>query len=262
MLHRERRFAEAQAQYEAALKFRKGGRAEPLARYARALAQGDAAVQRRDWPAATAAYDDAVRTGMDTGGYAASQLDRVRLRPFAIRLRSAVVKPFRPDGSPWAGRRGSSFDRLVGRLATKALDRQSDGGRDALDVYDSLPHENRPNLFATLTLPDGRQYVTPAHKAIYARFESSVVLATNSYDDRPVTIRIAHAGSEGQTEVGAVTVRVSDLLNGGEVALRDRGIVQLKLAAHPSPLADGACEGFSPVPVAPPPPPPGPAPRR
>jgi hypothetical protein len=96
-LLREQRFAEAQSQYEAALKFRSGGRAAPLARYARALVQGDAAVQRRDWPRATAAYDEAVRTGMDgQGGYAATQLERVRVRPYAIRLRSVLVKPIRP----------------------------------------------------------------------------------------------------------------------------------------------------------------------
>ena len=39
----------------AALKYKKGGRAEPLARYARGLAQGDAAVQQRDWARAETA---------------------------------------------------------------------------------------------------------------------------------------------------------------------------------------------------------------
>ncbi len=259
-LLRERRFAEAQAQYEAALKVKKGGRAEPLARYARALAQGDAAVQRRDWPRATAAYDEAVKSGLDgQGGYAAVQLALVQIRPYAIRLRSVLVKPIRPDGAPWAGGRSRGFDRVVGMLANAAFDpRRGQGVRTALDVYDALPHENKPNLFATLTLADGRQFSTPAQKALRARFEALVVVATNAFDDRPVSIRIGHASEAGPVEVGAVTFRMTDLLGGGEVALSDRAVVELKLAAEPSPLQDGASEGFAPVTITPQaPPPPG-----
>ena len=104
---RDRRFAEAAAKYDEALGIRKGGRAEPLARYARALQAGDGAAQRRDWPGAARAYEDAVRSGMDgQNGYAAQQLERVQPRPYAVRVRSALVRPIRPDGAPWTG--GSS----------------------------------------------------------------------------------------------------------------------------------------------------------
>ena len=251
-LVRERRFAEAQARYEAALQFRKGGRAEPLARYARALALGDAAVQRRDWPAATHAYDDAVKTGMDgQGGYAAAQLERVRIRPYAIRLRSVLVKPIRPDGAPWVGGRSRSFERVVGLLANAALDRRGAAIIAGLDVYDALPHENRPNLFATITLADGRQFVTPAQKAIRARFDSTVVVATNAYDDRPLSLRVAHQDIAGVVEVGVVTFRLTELLSGGEVGLSDRAVVELKVSAEASPPhEDGASQGFAPVTLA------------
>jgi hypothetical protein len=263
-LLRERRFAEAQARYEAALQLKKGGRAEPLARYARGLAHGDAAVQRRDWPAATRAYQEAVQSGMDgRGGYAATQLDRVRIRPYAIRLRSVLVKPIRPDGAPWAGGRSRGYDRVVGLLANAALDRGGSGIVAGLDLYDALPHDNRPNVIATLTLPDGRQFVTPAQKAIRARFESSVVVATNAFDDRPISIRIAHQDAGGTFEIGAVTVRLTDLLDGGEVGLSDRAVVQVKLAAEVSPLQDGATQGFAPLTLPPQPAPaPAPAPPR
>jgi tetratricopeptide (TPR) repeat protein len=268
-LLREQRYAEAAARYDAALQFRKGGRAQPLARYAHGVANGDAAVQRRDWAAATAAYDDAIRTGMDQGsGYAAAQLERVRIRPMAIRVRSVIVKPFRPDGSPWAGGRGRGFDRLVGRLASRAFDRaereNADAVREALEIYDALPLENHPSLYATLTLPDGRQYATAPQKGVRARFDATVVMATNAYDDRPVAIRVFHAGEAGPVEVGGVTVRMMDLVNGGEVGLKDRGILQLKLVAKPSPLQDGASEGFAPVVPQPQPAvvPAGPPPRR
>jgi tetratricopeptide (TPR) repeat protein len=240
-----RRFAEAQARYETALQFRRGGRAEPLARYARALAAGELAVQRRDWPAATAAYDEAIRSGQDANGYAAAELERVRIRPYALRVRTVAVKPFRADGSPWAGERGRGFDRLVGRLASAALDGY--GRRDAaMDLYDALPHENRPSLVATLVLADGRRFATPPQKAIRARFESTVVFLANAYDDRPILLRVEHQDARGAVEVGAVTFRLVDALD-GRLELADRGVVAARVAAEPSPLQDGSLQGFAPV---------------
>ncbi len=116
-----------------------------------------------------------------------------------------------------------------------------------------------------ITLPDGRKFATAPHRALRARFESSVVFATNSFDDRPVTIRIAHADASGAVvEVGTVTVRMMELLNGREIALSDRAVVELRVVAEGSPQADGSLEGFA---TFPPPAPPlaapvGPAPRR
>jgi tetratricopeptide (TPR) repeat protein len=247
-LMRERRFAEAAQAYDAAIKLRKGGRAEPLARYARALQAGDAAVQRRDWPAATRAYDDAVKTGMDgTNGYAQMQLDRVQLRTYAIRVKSALVRPIRPDGQPWTGNPGIGYQRVVGLLANAAMDGKGKFAVAGIDLYDALPHENRPNLVATMTLPDGRQFSTPPQTALRARFESFVVVATNALDDRPLAIRITHTDAQGTVEVGAVTIRMADLLNGGELGVSDRSVVELKLVAERSGQADGAAQGFAPV---------------
>jgi tetratricopeptide (TPR) repeat protein len=259
---RERRFAEAAAAYEQATKIRRGGRAEPLMRYARALQAGDAAVERKDWPTATRAYDDAVRTGMDgTNGYAATQLERVKPRPYALRVRSVLVRPIRPDGAPWTGGTSFGFQRVVGMLANAAMEGRGNQLVAGLDVYDALPHENRPNLVAVMTLPDGRQYSTPPQQALRARFDSFVVFATNALDDRPLAIRVVHSDERGTVEVGTVTLRVADLLNGGEVKLGDRSIVEMKLVAERSGQADGALQGFVPVGqpgAAPPRPPPQP----
>lgn len=253
-LLRERRFVEAQARYEAAQRWKKGGRAEPLGRYARGLAQGEQAVARRDWPRATAAYEEAVRTGMDSNGYAAAELERVRIRPYAIRVRSVLVKPVRPNGAPWAGGRTGGFDRVVGLLAAAAFDRTGRGGRSALDVYDALPHENRPNVYASLVLPDGREFTTAPQKAIRVRLESLVVVNTNAYDDRPVSLRVFHADPRGSVEIGAVTFRLMDAL-AGEIELADRSIVELRVVGEASPLKDGQSQGFALL--APPEPPPG-----
>ena len=247
-LLREGRFAEAAQAYDAAVALRRGGRAEPLARYARDLRAGDAAVQRRDWPAATRAYDDALRTGMDgTDGYAWRQLDRVQVRTWAIRVRSALVRPIQPDGRPWAGGAGAGYQRLVGLLANAAMDGQGRRTVTGIDLYDALPHENRPTLVATMTLPDGRQFSTAPQTALRARFESFVVVATNALDDRPLSIRITHADAQGPVEVGAVTLRMADLLNGGDLVLSDRSIVELRLSAERSSQADGSVQGFAPV---------------
>jgi hypothetical protein len=248
-LMRDRRFAEAAQAYDAAQKIRRGGRAEPLARYARALQAGDAAVQRKDWPAATRAYDDAVKTGMDgSGGYAQVQLDRVQLRPYAVRVRSVLVRPIRPDGAPWAGPPGPGYQRVVGLLANAAMDGHGRQAVAGIDLYDALPHENRPNLVAIVTLPDGRQFATAPQRALRARFEAYVVVATNALDDRPVAVRIVHQDVQGgDVDVGAVSLRMADLLAGGELGLADGAVVDLRLVAERSSQGDGAVQGLAPV---------------
>jgi tetratricopeptide (TPR) repeat protein len=85
-----RRFAEAKARYDQAVALRPQGRAAPLARYAGLLAEGEAAVARRDFDAAERAYGAAVRGGSDSG-LAREALDRVQVRLWAVRLRSVRV---------------------------------------------------------------------------------------------------------------------------------------------------------------------------
>ena len=270
-LMRDRRFAEAAVAYDAAVKIKRGGRAEPLARYARHLQAAEAAVQRKDWPAASHSYDEAVRTGMDgQNGYAQQMLDKVALRPYAIKLRSVLVRPIRPDGRPWAGPPGPGYQRVVGVLANAAMDGKGNALVAGIDLYDALPHENRPNLVATMTLPDGRQFTTPPQRALRARFDSYVVVATNALDDRPLALRIVHFDETGEVvEVGAVTVRMIDLLNGGEIGLAGGSVVEMKVHAERTGQQDGSAQGFAPggirkapaaAPGSPPPPQRSPAP--
>ncbi|HEX9242611.1 MAG TPA: hypothetical protein VF875_09250 [Anaeromyxobacter sp.] len=250
---REHRFAEAAAKYDEALRIKKGGRAEPLARYARALQAGDAAAQRKDWVTASRAYEDAVRSGMDgTNGYGAQQLERVQPRPYAIRVRSVLVRPIRPDGMPWTGGTSPGFQRVMGMLANAAMDGRGNQLVAGMDVYDALPHENRPNLTAILTLPDGRQFSTAPQRALRARFESFVVFAANGLDDRPVSIRVVHSDEQGMVEIGTVTVKMADLVNGGEIRIGDRSVIELKLGAERTGQADGSVQGFAKYPPPPP----------
>jgi hypothetical protein len=251
-LMRDHRFAEAAQAYDAAQRIKRGGRAEPLARYARALQAGDAAVARKDWHAATRAYEEGIRTGMDgQGGYAQTQLDRVQLRPVAIRLRSALVRPIRPDGAPWDGPPGPGYQRVVGMLANAAMDGRGRQAAAGIDHYDALPPENRPNLVALLTLPDGRQLATAPQRALRARFDAFVVVSTNGLDDQPVAVRIVHRDERGDVEVGTVRLRMAELVAGGELGLSDRAIIDLKLVAERTGQPDGAAMGFTPVGPAP-----------
>jgi hypothetical protein len=162
-------------------------------------------------------------------------------------VRSTLVRPIQPDGRPWAGSAGAGYQRLVGLLANAAMDGQGRRTVTGIDLYDALPHENRPTLVAIMTLPDGRQFSTAPRTALRARFESFVVVATNALDDRPLSIRIVHVDAQGPVEVGAVTIRMSDLLNGGDLVLSDRSVVELRLSADRSGQPDGSVQGFTPV---------------
>jgi hypothetical protein len=157
---------------------------------------------------------------------------------------------------------------VVGLLANAAMDGKGNMVAMGIDLYDALPHENHPNLVAVMTLPDGRQFTTTPQRALRARYESFVVFATNALDDRPLSIRVVHRDEMGgELEVGTVTLKMSDLVAGGEVGLKNGSIVDLKLVADRSSQADGAVHGFAPLQaqgqvqpaaqqVRPPPPPP------
>jgi tetratricopeptide (TPR) repeat protein len=242
-----RRWAEAQARYEEALRFRKGGRAETLARYARDMVAGEQGIQARDFGRAQASYEDAVRTGMDRDGAAADELERVKVRPVAIRVRSVAVKPIRPDGQPWAGQRNRGFERLLGVLATAALDGRGVNAR-VLEAWDALPVENRPSLLVMVDLPDGRRVATPARQAIHARLDASFVVATNAYDDRTLTFRVAHRDGPRLVELGAMSLPIAALVERGDAALADGSVVELRLDLDATRLPEGAFVGFEPVP--------------
>jgi hypothetical protein len=136
-------------------------------------------------------------------------------------------------------------------LANAAMDGRGRQAAAGIDHYDALPPENRPNLVAILTLPDGRQLATAPQRALRARFDAFVVVSTNGLDDRPVAVRIVHRDERGDVEVGTVRLRMAELVAGGELGLSDRAIIDLKLVAERTGQPDGAAMGFAPVGPAP-----------
>jgi hypothetical protein len=241
------RLADAQAEYEAAQRHRPGGRAAGLARYAQHLREGEAAAAARDWPRAARAYESAARLGVDRDGFAAAQLERVRVRPYALRLRSVLLWPSRPDGRPWTGDRSRTYDavligaRLVGRDAVTRG--EPDALRVATEVARGVPRENQPLVVATLELPAGVRASTAPRQGLWLPLDAAAVLATNGLDDRPVTIRIVQVDGPRQREVGAVTLPLGDLVTRRQVAASAESIARIELEALPSELAEGALSG-------------------
>jgi len=240
-----RRYAEAKAAYDAAVQYRPGGRAAPLARYSGLLAQGDAAIGARNFAAAERAFAEASRFPGDS--IAAQELDRVKVRPWAIRLRSLRVSPTRPDGWPWSGTRSILLDHLLGRL-----ERASGGSVPAavaLDLARRMPRENQPTLVVTVGLPDGRGLQSAPRRGVHVALDGSFVISSNAYDDRQVSLRVVHDEGRGRAvDAGVVAFRLGDLVAQGELAASGQAVDELRLQADVSELPDGAFAGLQPIP--------------
>ncbi|ABS25906.1 hypothetical protein [Anaeromyxobacter sp. Fw109-5] len=266
----QRRFADAKASYDAALRLRPNGRAQPLSRCAALLAQGDDALRRRDFPAAERAFSEAARLEVD-GGIALAELDRVKVRPYAVRLRSVLVSPTRPDGWPWVGSRSHRLDRAVARLASYTQGSAPAPIGVALDLARRIPQENQPNLVVSLALPDGRAYQSEPRRGVYALLEGSLVVSANAYDERTISVRVVHdAGGGRMTDVGLLAFRVADLVARGELAVAGGAVAELRLEADVADQPEGTARGLTqiagappaPAPVPPVRPAPAPAPAR
>ena len=96
-------WTEAAARFKAAQAAVPDERGRAAEQYCRLALAADAAVERGDWPAATRGYQEMIDLRVERNGYAAAQLGRVAIRPWAIRIRSVLVTPLRPDGVPWVG---------------------------------------------------------------------------------------------------------------------------------------------------------------
>ncbi len=224
-----RDWAAAESNYVAALKMKPGGRAEPLARYAGGVGAAEAALARRDYFNAANAYRQAVDSGQDSSGYAASQLALVEVRPYAVRIRSVLARPIRPDGRPWAGNMNPYMSRLLGMFTTEFAGGR--GARRLVEAAMSIPPENRPNLSVQVALPDGTRITTPAVHGLYVAYDSEFIVATNAFDERRLSLRVVHGNAQFSEDIGVVEFPLGEIvrrreahLNGGSVAALDLNI--------------------------------------
>jgi tetratricopeptide (TPR) repeat protein len=244
-LMEQRRFGEAKAAYDAAAQLRPQGRAAGVARYADRLAAGEAAAARGDFAAAETAFAEAARSPADAGrGWAAAELDRVKVRPYQISLRSVLVRPVRPDGYPWAGDRSRALDRVLAR-AGAGLDLPVNA---LLDLSRVLPGDNLPALVVTVGLPDGRGLQTAPRRGIFSRIDGSFVVLSNAYDDRVIGVRVSSVGSGPTLDVGTPSFRLGDLVAAGDLSLADGSVAELRVGAEPADRPEGTIAGFAPVP--------------
>jgi hypothetical protein len=245
---RERRWADAEHHYLAALAVRPAGRAESLAKYVGAVARGEVAINRRDFVAAASAFKEAVASGLDTSKYAAEQLRAVEIRPYSIRIRSLLVKPIRPDGQPWVGPPSPFLGNLVKAAATYVAPGVGTVMASAVvDAVESIPPENRPTLHIEASLPDGRKLMTPSKKSLYVVYESEIVLASNHFDDRKLAFKVVGAG-DNVDDVGVIEVSLKELIQKQQVTLADQSILALQLMADSTEgKVDGMFSAMTPV---------------
>ena len=220
----------AEASYVAALKMRQGGRAEPLARYAGGMNGAEAALARRDYFNAANGYRQAVESGQDTSGYAASQLELVEVRPYAVRIRSVLARPMRPDGRPWVGNMNPYISRMMGMFVN--MGRGS--SRRLIEAAMSIPPENRPNLSVRVSLPDGTVLTTPAVVGLYVAYDSEFVVMTNAFDERRLSLRVVHGNAEFSEELGLVEFPLGEVVRRREAQLSGQSVAGLDLAISPA----------------------------
>ena len=236
MAHRDWRGAvEA---YRAAQQIRPGGRADGLGRYCDAMARGEAAIQNRQYDAAAAAYQEAVATNLDRGE-ARRELDRLRVRPYDINIRSVLLVPTRQDGNPWTGPTTAHFFRIAQfiqqHLTSKAFER-------AVEMAMTVPTENRPEVRVEVMLPDGTRLMSKPVSGLYATFEGSLVMATSGYDERHLAFRVVQksASTPDGEEIGRMDIALRDLCEVGDVFMFSDSVSQLRVTAR---AADGRQEG-------------------
>ena len=255
-------WSEAASRFQAAQAAVPDERARASERYARLALTAEAAVARSDWPAATRAYQEMVDLRVEQNGYAAAQLGRVTVRPWAIRVRSVLVSPLRPDGVPWVGpprRAVVQIANEVVRLGGSTL------SVPFLLMLNQVPYENQPTVVIEVLAPGGGPLVSQPHRGLYSTMASSVVVGANAFERGRVVFRIFHAEQSGLVEtMGVIEAPIGDLITRGSLMLRSESVPALELSAEPAPgVALGSFTDLSPA--APPPrqptaPAPGPRP--
>ena len=227
----------ARDRYRAAIAIRSGGRAEGLARYSDAMARGAAAVDGHDYPAAASAFKEAVGTSLDRGE-ARRAIDRLRVRTFRIALLSLLLRPARPDGSPWVGSKSPMFSTIAGLVQEHLANHAS---ARAVELALTLPSENRPKVRVEVALPDGTQLSTRPETGLFLTYQGELVIAASGYDDRRLRFRVMQrSAGASDNEIGGTEVTLGELCEIGDVFLDSETVGQLHVTAT---AADGAALG-------------------
>jgi hypothetical protein len=191
------------------------------------MIQADDAIKARNWAGAEAALRNAIATGRDARNTAADMLEKVRVKPYRVGLRSVLINPTRLDGSAWAGTTSALFFR-ISQQVMNAIGKAH--GDLAIQMAMNLPYENRPNLHVEVLLQDGTVLSTNPSSGVYAPLSGEFVVAGNQFDESRIAFRVVQeAKSE---EIGRVEVSLRDLFAQRDVALNSQTIIRLDLESQ------------------------------
>jgi hypothetical protein len=248
-------WSEAAARFRAAQAARPDERVRALERYCALVLQGDQAVTRADYAAATGAYREAAGLRVDRSGYADAQLARVAVRPWAVKVRGVLIDPVRPDGTPWRGGPSARLNRAARVLAAGA-----GAGLDArlLRAVGDVPRENRASFLVEVVLPDGRRFTSTVRDGPYFTLDASFVVAANGFDRRRVTLRVVQQEPGRPAErVGEISVGLGELIGRSTGTVSAPPVLAMELQVDPAEGAvEGGGRGFALVAETRPPPPP------
>lgn len=223
-----------------------GGRGKTGAIYAKSMMDAEAAVSRRDWAIAAGAYRSAAAMQEDnlTRKAAASQIDRVEVRPYRFRLSSILVNPIGPDGKPWSGYVES---KPVPPPPPSKNSGRGQAYRDQLKGYSlRIPAAAKPNLVVDVTLPDGRVLRTAPKNDTWATFDGWFVVDSNHLDTRPLLVHVKHLDKNGSVkDIGTVNIPLGALVTGAGAPPTGPILWVDMMVDRPGTVADGAFGGFA-----------------
>lgn len=230
--------------YSSAEALRAGGRGQSGAAYSKLVMDGEGAAGRRDWRAAADLYKRAAGLPQDnlTRKYAATQIERVEVRPYRFRLASLLVNPLGPDGRPWAEAGNARTVPPPPRSSSRGQD-----FRNQLKGYAArVPKAARPNLVVDVTLPDGRVLRTSPKNDVWATFDAWFVVNSNQVDQRPLLVRVKHMEKNGtEKDLGTVNVPLGTLVSAQAPPPTGPIIWTDFMVDVPGTVADGAFGGFA-----------------
>ena len=138
--------------------------------------------------------------------------------------------------------------RLVGMAVGASFGMGVALAGDVAAALASVPPENLPTLALIAQLPDGRQFQSPWKKGCYVTYDAELVIASNHYDERHLTLRVRHqAGASDPLDVGMVSMPIRDIIERKPIP-ESQSLVGLGLLVERADgEVDGVVSGMAPV---------------
>ena len=233
--------------YQQAMDLRPGPPAAGRVEYAQVVAEGDTQTAAKNWKGAADAYRKAASWREDASDhYAATQLDRVELKPWKFRFHNVVLRPVQPDGTPWVGPPSVALQNAMRYLMN--------GDQVNWHAVAQIPPANIPTLQLELAMPDGKRLRTAPHQGIAPEFNADLVIETNAFEDRIPTLKVQLVGPGGAiTDIESFPISIKEIIAGRNRAF-GRSVLATDITATVSHgLNDVTSITWMPVADAPPP---------